>query len=442
MRTNDAFLKKDVCAQIDSVPEWRSHWLSFPAELEERFENDRKAARSRNLRIGIIIALAIFDLFLFCDARFLPDHFVRCVVLRLTIVTPLLLVAWIWLGFDPPKRIRETITLLLTCIVGFTTLYLWHGVSGVATAFAQTAMVLLILFVNTMMRLRFFYAVPATLLSILDGALFLRQDHWLNGPEKITSMCLLIAAAIFTLIANYWMEREERIGYLLRAQVEKRRVELAAANRELTWLSNLDGLTGLANRRHFDMSFAETWEAAIQTREAISLLLIDIDNFKKINDEYGHLYGDEVLVHVGRMFREGLRNNESIVARYGGEEFVVLLPGMTLEEALITAERLRRLAWSIEIPARQGMKTPSTTISIGAATAEPASLDGRAALLHEADLALYAAKTHGRNQVWAAKASSLQTEIAPAGGRQSQAPLAAADADNVFISFSKQPAGA
>ena len=158
-----------------------------------------------------MIALVIYDLFLFCDFRFLPQHFVRCLIIRLAIVTPITLGTYFWLRFDPPKWLRESLTLLVSCIVGFSTVYIWHGVSAVATAFAQTALILLILFVNTMLRLSFRYALASTLFGIFNGGFFLHRDQWLAAPEKTTAISLVVTGVVFTLVANYWMEREERM---------------------------------------------------------------------------------------------------------------------------------------------------------------------------------------------------------------------------------------
>ena len=220
------------------------------------------------------------------------------------------------------------------------------------------------------------------------------------GPEKATSIGLVVTGVVFSLVANYWMEREERFGYLLRMQSEARGGELSSANHELTRLSNLDALTGLANRRYFSRSFENAWDDAVLAQQAISLLLIDIDHFKRINDEFGHLYGDETLVQLGRVLRDGLRRDEGIAARFGGEEFVVLLPGIAFDKALIIAERLRRLTRTIRLPMQDGVAPAPTTISIGVSSARPMSHDQAEQLFRDADAALYEAKAHGRDRIW------------------------------------------
>ena len=399
MRVNQDTTGKILHAQMADVLLRRKSARSFPGSLEERFERDRKSARSIHLRLGVLIALIVYDLFLISDYHFFRQHFLRCIVLRLVIVTPLIFGMYLWLHLEPPKRLRESMTLLVSCVVSFTTLYLWHGDSGVAAAFAQTGLVLVILFVNTIMRLRFFYALASTLFCVIDGAIFLRLDHVLTQPEKETCLSLVITGGVFSLMSNYWMEREERHSYLLHLQLEGRGIELIAANQELTRLSNLDPLTGLANRRLFSICFADIWEQVTATREPLSLMLIDIDRFKEINDEYGHLRGDEVLVRVARALHQELSREEFKIARYGGEEFVVVLPGVKMNEALIIAERLRLAVRNVETAPKEGIQTRKMTVSIGVASKHALRYRYREEMLRDADLALYEAKTQGRDCV-------------------------------------------
>jgi diguanylate cyclase (GGDEF)-like protein len=407
MRQEDGSTEKDLHAQMTVALERKTLWLNFAPRLEERFERDRRLSRGHNLRVGVLIALAIYDLFLFPDFRFLPQHFVRCLIIRLVIVTPITLGTYFWLRFNPSERVLESLILAVSCIVAFSTLYIWHGVGALPTAFAQTALILLILFVNTIMRPSFRYALASTMFGVLVGAFFLYQDPWLRGPEKITCISLVVTGVVFALVANYWMEREERFNYLLRMQSEAQGTDLSSANRELTRLSNLDALTALANRRYFSRSFEKAWDDAVLAQQPISLLLIDIDHFKRINDEFGHLCGDETLVQVGKVLRDGLRNDEGIAARLGGEEFVVLLPGIAFDKALIIAERLRRLTRAIHLPMQNGVAPAPTTISIGVSSARPMSHDQSKSLLRDADAALYEAKARGRDRIWPSAGNEL-----------------------------------
>jgi diguanylate cyclase (GGDEF)-like protein len=160
--------------------------------------------------------------------------------------------------------------------------------------------------------------------------------------------------------------------------------------------ATVDGLTGLRNRRWLDDAFSRQLARTLRVGTA-SLLMIDIDRFKGLNDEFGHLVGDAVLCRVARLLAGGLRPQD-LLARFGGEEFAVLLPGTNTDEAVAIAERLRAsVQTSVEPGEPGGERLPAATISVGVATAHLS--DSLPALIAAADAALYRAKEAGRNQV-------------------------------------------
>jgi diguanylate cyclase (GGDEF)-like protein len=158
-------------------------------------------------------------------------------------------------------------------------------------------------------------------------------------------------------------------------------------------LSNRDRLTGVFNRGYFDRALQEYWRAAQANRDPLSLLFIDLDHFKKVNDNYGHDKGDEVLREVAALIRMVVRRDD-VIARYGGEEFVVIFPGMSADHALAAAESLRQVI-ERKSPELFGFRQ---TASIGVATF-PADARNAAELLRRADQAVYQAKEQGRNRV-------------------------------------------
>ena len=160
-------------------------------------------------------------------------------------------------------------------------------------------------------------------------------------------------------------------------------------------LAMTDGLTGLANRRHFDVVMDKEWQRAQRARAPISLLMIDADHFKVFNDNFGHQAGDLVLCGIAWSIARHAKRASDCAARYGGEEFALILPGLSLADAIELGERIRVEVGHLE---RDGMTT--TTISVGAACLVPSSLTTSNDLISNADSALYAAKAHGRNQTW------------------------------------------
>ncbi|MDP9267859.1 MAG: diguanylate cyclase [Acidobacteriota bacterium] len=173
-------------------------------------------------------------------------------------------------------------------------------------------------------------------------------------------------------------------------------------------LANVDGLTGAFNRRFFESRITEELERAGRYGKQLAVIMLDIDHFKRLNDEFGHLLGDEVLRQVSALFRSQLRKVD-FVCRYGGEEFVLLLPETSGEDALAVAEKVRRV---IEAHSFPGVPRP-VTISIGVAEF-PTHGASRDEIVRAADLALYASKQSGRNRVTPAVAAAAPAAASPA----------------------------
>ncbi|MDE1184538.1 GGDEF domain-containing protein [Paraburkholderia sp.] len=187
--------------------------------------------------------------------------------------------------------------------------------------------------------------------------------------------------------------------------------ELHAANAQLSEFAARDGLTGLYNRRAFDDRYRQALDHAHTNRGALSILMIDIDHFKRYNDTLGHLHGDQCLIAVAHALQGALRRNSDFVARYGGEEFVVVLPDCEHDMAARIGESLRKAV------ARLAIDGPFTeaghvTASVGIATFSEASHAPAVDLLAHADAALYRAKAAGRDRVAAWPDASTTTVCA------------------------------
>jgi diguanylate cyclase (GGDEF)-like protein len=161
-----------------------------------------------------------------------------------------------------------------------------------------------------------------------------------------------------------------------------------------------DGLTGIANRRHFDVAMEKEHRRAKRGGTPLSLLMIDIDSFKAYNDHYGHQKGDQCLIQVAAALAGMLKRPCDLMARYGGEEFAMILPETDIEQATLMAETIRARAQELAIPhERNGGDARQITVSIGIATQKvdaPVDID---ALIGAADRALYQAKRDGRNRI-------------------------------------------
>ena len=170
---------------------------------------------------------------------------------------------------------------------------------------------------------------------------------------------------------------------------------------KLAALARLDGLTGLANRRHFDEKLRDEWARASRDGTALSLLLIDVDHFKGYNDQHGHQAGDECLISVARFIAVQAQRPADLAARYGGEEFVLLLPGTDAAGCAQIGERIRQTLHDLRLPHAMNPPSKCVTVSLGGATGWPNAEEptDHTSLIAAADSALYAAKTLGRNRL-------------------------------------------
>ena len=208
--------------------------------------------------------------------------------------------------------------------------------------------------------------------------------------------CLLKAAVTPTSLVRAIVSARERF----RVRRERRTLEA-----ELMRLASHDGLTGIPNRRFFESHLEKSWRRAMRQQRPISLILMDIDDFKGFNDSYGHLSGDDCLRDVARTVMHCVRRPDDLVARFGGEEFVAVLPDTDAEGAMIIAERMRSRVEDLRIPHVRNRAGDCVTISVGLSTCRPGfrEYDRRYSCLLKADQALYLAKAQGRNQVAVAR---------------------------------------
>lgn len=185
-----------------------------------------------------------------------------------------------------------------------------------------------------------------------------------------------------------------------KTQALKEKVELLEiAEKKLSQLARIDDLTGVLNRRGFEEEFHREWTRSVLYRSDFSVIMIDIDDFKKYNDAYGHVEGDKCLIQVAKTIEKSLRRPFDTVARYGGEEFVAFLPETNEQGALLVAENIRQSIEALRIENQDAKGWNYVTASLGVVTTVPRVGQDKEALIHRADQALYQAKNNGKNQV-------------------------------------------
>lgn len=214
----------------------------------------------------------------------------------------------------------------------------------------------------------------------------------IGATQRQTSRNKLASLANSTLV-----ETQRAVQIRLEETVKARTFELEAVNDQLAKVSRVDGLTGAFNRRYFDDTLKDEVERSMRSSEPIGIVMIDLDHFKKLNDEHGHAAGDACLKEAARLAMHCAEAEDGIVARYGGEEFVAVLINANENKAMAFAERVREAIASYEVQYEEKILRMTASLGLFCDVAREKGDEDR--LLREADEALYAAKDGGRNQV-------------------------------------------
>jgi diguanylate cyclase (GGDEF)-like protein len=216
------------------------------------------------------------------------------------------------------------------------------------------------------------------------------RPSWLTLRRALWMMLPLVLVMVGSMV---WIS-------FLRRHVATKTIELRAANERLRQISVEDALTGAANRRRFDDVIEDKVRCCLRTAMPLSLVMIDIDHFKRVNDTYGHQRGDQYLILVASALRRALIHlPNALVARYGGEEFAVLLPNTCQDTAAVIAEEMCASVRDMAIPQQHYPLGQRQTVSLGVATMPPGLALDPGQLVNMADRALYQAKESGRNRV-------------------------------------------
>ena len=380
--------------------------LKFPKDMESDYaEQTNKAflASSRGiLAFGILMYLA----FGFFDEPLGRDN-ANTIWLMRVMITSLLLIGLVVIYAREWVQVMVPATSLGMAIIGISVVYFITLLDEPYSYAYHLGLVPWQVFILVALRSHV-RAILLTSLSVFAyyGLYSLNHDFQPVHPEldALVPVLLPLFYVFWSLLLVMGVFLAYQMEYAARADFLKNRLLTLDAKRlkllgeELHMLSTTDGLTSLANRRHFENCYDAEWRRALRTQDSLTLIMIDIDYFKNYNDHYGHQAGDECLRRVSDVFSSYAQRSGELVARYGGEEFVILLPRTSLEAGQSLAHGVRQKIEELAIEHKES-SSGVITISAGVASCIPAQDDDSEDLLRAADKSLYEAKGAGRNQV-------------------------------------------
>lgn len=359
--------------------------LSFDGELEQAFNRYHITVFLVRMRWSLLVAMLLMALFVVLDAVSLPES-VRngTLAVRLGLILPTLLIAWL---ATYQRRWRP----YLQIIGAVAALSGGLGVAGIiwiarAHAFPlpYEGIILVTVFFYFLTGLRFFTAALCGWVTFF-AYLLVEVISALPAEQLLYNAVFLASANLIGCFGCYFLEYASRQNFLAQGLLQD--------------LAEKDFLTGLLNRRAFSERAERSWRQAQRERQALALVMMDVDYFKRYNDHYGHAAGDEALRAVGQVIGRQARRALDMTARYGGEEFVGLWYGIEEAQAVSLLENIRSEVEALSLPHVQSEAAGVVTISIGLAYLLPQPHQSLEDALRLADVALYLAKEQGRNRV-------------------------------------------
>ena len=361
--------------------------LQFDDELEQAFKLYHADLLLRRMRWALLVATLIALVFVLVDALNLPDPLRGQILsVRLGVIQPVLLLAWLATYRRGLRRYLQLIGGIASLLCGLAV----ASIIGLARhhhfALPYEGIILVTVFFYFMVNLRFTTAVLCGWLVFVAYV----------AVEVVTGLTaeLLVSNALFLGLANivgsvgcYSLEHAARQNFIAHGLLQE--------------LAEKDFLTGLLNRRAFSERAERSWRQAQREKQALGVVMMDVDFFKRYNDHYGHAAGDEALHLIAKVIGQHARRPLDCAARYGGEEFVGIWYGLSEAQLLVILEAIRSGIEALGLSHAYSDAAGVVTVSLGLAYLTPQSHQGLGEALRLADVALYLAKEQGRNRVMA-----------------------------------------
>ncbi len=364
-------------------------FLRFPARLETKYREHSLSHSIKTYRFNGIFAFFVFAVICASVIKLIPPNsFSRC-VLAYSIAATVMLGVRIFSFFRTFDQWFNWYVTGSGTIMVAVAVYANNAIPmGQGTTLSYIGLTYILFFTYCFVGLRLQLAMLANFLGGIFGVFLTykvgAQINWQIMPQTFAT------ASVLAMFLAYGLGRQERINFL-----QSYLLELSLQKSEK--LSREDALTGLANRRYLNEQMELEWSRMLRYQLPLTIMMIDIDFFKRYNDALGHLAGDKCLQQVAQLIHGLAHRSGELAARYGGEEFVLLFPNMDIDIAKEQAERLLNRLTSIAIP-HPDTDEKIVTVSIGVSTCVPTPAMKVNQLLRQADQALYHAKASGKNR--------------------------------------------
>jgi diguanylate cyclase (GGDEF)-like protein len=377
----------EVAESLDAATRRGIAQLRFNEPLEHQFREDYltrnlpRARSSTSIYLGLVLVVTAINMF----GGMAPlAHQLAIYVLRLAIACPALVLI---LAATYSRTLRAHYQIVASTAVTLAGLSVMTiSALAASSGIPQIQMGDVLVMVYGTLFLGLLFRVVVVVAACLgSGFVIIGIALGVTPQDLVFAASVLVATGLMVVLSAGRVERLARTSY----------VETQLLNA----IAERDGLSGLYNRRMFDTLARRLWQQAQRNGEALQVLLVDIDHFKRFNDLYGHQAGDDCIRHVANVIARAAKRPFDFCARYGGEEFALVLYAPSGTDAAALAEQLRRDIMVQSLPHADSSAADVVTVSIGSAIAEPGSNRSLAGLIQTADEALYRAKQTGRNRV-------------------------------------------
>lgn len=373
--------------------------IRFKGPLEARFQRDYGAKNLLYFRIVLFAATFLYIVSGVVDWMLLQDQVGLAWSIRYVVVAPVLVTVSLYSLTQGFMRFQQGVIVFAVVLACLSLVIMWVNVPESVRGFYYTGCFIIEMAGLSISRIQFRYAAYTTIIIPVLSFFVMAVEGTLFLSQVITYGYFFGSVAVICLSSTYFMERSARRDFLQKMLLSWEQKNLRDTNEHLKELVDFDGLTHIANRRHFDHCLIEEWKRADRGQYPISLLMVDIDYFKKYNDHYGHQKGDDCLKQVAQILAAIGKRPGDLVARYGGEEFSIILPGSNVRNGEQVAMQIVKAVRAAKIENKGSTVSPYLTVSVGGGSCIPGSDVTGSDLLKVADEQLYLAKDQGRDRI-------------------------------------------